>query len=271
MRYSVNCPRSDLAVSPVSVGWSANPDVTRFGPAKRDQYIIHFVVKGEGSFLGNRAVAGQGFLITPGLLEEYHANKDNPWTFLWTICYGDDMEKLFRLFKANDNRIFDFDHPEKLEPILEYIAKDHGKILSLPEMQMLFYRILGYCLKSCESKSRSADRRKSSQVYLDYAVEMIGRDYSRGITVSEICRRLGVSEPYLYRLFKEKFGKSPKQYINALRVEQSKMLLSETSLSITEIGAAVGYEDVLDFSKFFSRMTGKSPVKFRCEALRSEP
>ena len=266
MRYSVNCPRSDFAVSPICVGWSANPEVTRFGPAKRDQYIIHLVVKGEGSFLGNRAVAGQGFLITPGLLEEYHASKDNPWMFLWIVCYGDDMEKIFRMLNANDKGIFDYDFVERLEPILEYVATNNGKIFGCLEMQHLFYRIL----KLCDKNRNTGSDRRNSQIYLDYAVEMIGRDYARSITVSEICRRLGVSEPYLYRLFKEKYGKSPKQYISDLRLEQGKILLAETSLSVTEIGAAIGYEDVLDFSKFFSRKVGKSPSEYRSEILRSD-
>jgi hypothetical protein len=34
------------------IGYSNNPKITKFGPAQRNQYIIHFVISGKGYFNG---------------------------------------------------------------------------------------------------------------------------------------------------------------------------------------------------------------------------
>lgn len=265
MRYDVTCPKSDLSVSPTAIGWSADREVTRFGPCKREQYIIHYVTKGKGYFCGNEVRAGQGFLITPGLFEEYHSDETDPWTFLWVIAYGDDMEKLFRMYRADEKSgIFEYDFVPQVEKIMDHITQNNGKILGLLEMQVLFYSLLSHH----ERKDREGRKQNNSRIYLDYAVRMIEREYSKDIKVSQICEKLGVSEPYLFKLFRGEFGKSPKRYISDIRLSQGKMLLSETDMSVSDIGCAVGYEDVLAFSKFFSKETGMSPTEYRCKNVR---
>ncbi len=275
MRYEVRCARSDFAVSPVAIGFSSDREVTHFGPVKREQYIIHYVkreqyiihyvTKGFGYFCGNKVCAGQGFLITPGMLEEYHSSEEDPWTFLWMVAYGADMEKLFRMCNADEKSgIFDYDFVPQIEGMFEYLTVNSDKILGILEMQELFYKIF-----SLHDRTRdSSTAQKNSQIYLDYATEMIWRNYAKNLKVSELCERLGVSEPYLFRLFKERFGKSPKRYISDIRISQSKMLLSETDMSVTDVGCAVGYDDVLAFSKFFSSNTGMSPTEYRCKNMR---
>lgn len=267
MRYEVFCPRSDLSVSPITIGWSADRDVTRFGPCKREQYIIHYVTKGKGYFCANTVRAGQGFIITPGLFEEYNSDEEDPWTFLWIVAYGEDMEKLFRMCRADEkNGIFDYDFIPSLEAVMDHIASNNGKILGILEMQELFYRIFSLH----ERTTGNEMTQPNSRIYLDYAVQMIEREYPENIKVSEICEKLGVSEPYLFRLFKTAFKKSPKRYISDLRISQGKMLLSETDMPVTDIGRAVGYEDVLAFSKFFSKATGMSPTAYRTEYMRKK-
>lgn len=80
------------------------------------------------------------------------------------------------------------------------------------------------------------------------------------MTIQEL---LGVSQPYLFRIFKEATGKAPKQYLNDYRLLQAKKLLTTTALSITEIANSVGYADVLTFSRFFSSKEGCSPRAYR--------
>ena len=131
-------------------------------------------------------------------------------------------------------------------------------------MNELFYSVVKHLEKSGE------DRVDSSRVYLDYAVELIHREYSGRLTVSDICEKIGISEPYLFRLFKKEFGKSPKRYISDLRITQSKILLARTDMTVSEIASAVGFDDVLAFSKFFSLNTKKSPTAYRSENLREK-
>ncbi|MBR5309212.1 MAG: AraC family transcriptional regulator [Clostridia bacterium] len=265
MRYSVTCAKTDLLINPINMGYSDDTSVTRFGPGVREQYIIHFVTKGRGYFNGNEVKAGEGFLITPGTLEEYHCDPTEPWTFLWFICYGDDMAKIFKSFNANEeNGIFTYDFVPEIEAYFDFLTRNCGKIIGAYEMNELFYSVVKHLEKSGE------DRVDSSRVYLDYAVELIQREYSGRLTVSDICEKIGISEPYLFRLFKKEFGKSPKRYISDLRITQSKILLARTDMTVSEIASAVGFDDVLAFSKFFSLNTKKSPTAYRSENLREK-
>ena len=263
MRYSITSAKTDFGINPINMGYSDDTAVTRFGPGVRDQYIIHFVTKGKGCFNGNAVNAGEGFLITPGMLEEYHCDKEDPWTFLWFICYGDDMAKIFKSFGADkDSGIFTYDFVPEVESFFDFLTRNYGKTVAAYEMYEIFFSLVKHLEKSGEVST------ENSKVYLDYAVDLIHREYSGKLNVSDICKKIGISEPYLFRLFKKEFGKSPKRYISDFRITQSKILLARTDMTVSEIGSAVGYEEILAFSKFYSVNTGMSPTEYRCKNMR---
>ena len=103
----------------------------------------------------------------------------------------------------------------------------------------------------------------SEKLYFDYAVEYINNSISSPVTVEELCLRLGISQAYLYRTFKNHVGCSPKQYILQAKLLQAQLLLRESSLSVSEVGSAVGFTDALAFSRFFSARAGCSPSEYR--------
>ena len=53
------------------------------------------------------------------------------------------------------------------------------------------------------------------------------------------------------------------QYILSLRMANAQSLLESTRCNITEVAAAVGYDDPLYFSRLFRRHTGFSPTEYR--------
>ena len=74
---------------------------------------------------------------------------------------------------------------------------------------------------------------------------------------------MGINRSYLYTVFKDKSGISPKEYLTRFRVRQAKSLLKETALPVSAVAASVGYEDNLYFSKVFRRVSGISPTEYR--------
>ena len=83
------------------------------------------------------------------------------------------------------------------------------------------------------------------------------------ITVAELTEFLGVSQPYLFNIFKEHLSQSPKQYILEKKLIYAKDLLKTSTMSVSHIANSVGFQDVLSFSKFFKLKTGLSPQKYR--------
>ena len=83
------------------------------------------------------------------------------------------------------------------------------------------------------------------------------------ISLDEIAKEGFLSSSYLSKLFKTEMKINLSVYINNVRVEKSKLLLLDSSLSIVEVATMVGFEEQSYFSKVFKSITGVSPGKFR--------
>lgn len=84
--------------------------------------------------------------------------------------------------------------------------------------------------------------------------------------VETIARNLLLSRSQLHRKIKVLTGMSITNYINHVRIEKSKELLTGTSLTISEISYELGYDNVSYFSKLFKKQTGVSPSSYREKA-----
>ncbi len=95
------------------------------------------------------------------------------------------------------------------------------------------------------------------------AVELMHAHLDRDLPLEEIAAAAHLSPFHFARLFKKLTGASPHAYLASLRVERAQMLLAETDLSVTEIGARVGYSSSSHFAKAFRQAAGLSPRAFR--------
>jgi transcriptional regulator GlxA family with amidase domain len=68
-------------------------------------------------------------------------------------------------------------------------------------------------------------------------------------------------------MFRKAFGCSPRVMLQRLRMEHAKNLLLESSLSIKEVSARVGYAAQHDLNRMFHRHTGMAPSKWRANPL----
>jgi len=243
-----------------SIGYASDVSVTRYGPARRDQYLIHYVVSGRGVFNGNSLGRGEGFIITPGMHEHYYPDAAEPWTYLWIISYDPATEGFIEMHNA-DKGIFKFQNVHIIEDIIKRLSlRENEFAFSNTEITEMYLSIFNNCVYSGNGGKAKTTNAK---MYFDYSVSYFSANLHLGISVGDICKKLGVSQPYLYKVFRDEIGCSPKQYICQCRLAQAKKQLSETDFSISEIALSVGYPNVLEFSKFFSSKTELSPTEFR--------
>lgn len=104
--------------------------------------------------------------------------------------------------------------------------------------------------------SRSNDTIKS-------AIRYISANYALPISLQDVAGQVHLNPTYFSSLFKQCTGSSFKEYLNMVRVEESKRLLSNTDYSIIDIAIAVGFEDQSYFSKVFKKYTGLTPKQYR--------
>ncbi len=86
---------------------------------------------------------------------------------------------------------------------------------------------------------------------------------NENITSKDICRALLCSRSYMSTEFNKHTGMSIREYINKLRIEDAKLLLTNSDLTITEIAFSVGFSDSNYFSNVFKSIVGVSPIKYR--------
>jgi AraC-like DNA-binding protein len=80
------------------------------------------------------------------------------------------------------------------------------------------------------------------------ATAYIRAHLERTLSLAELAAVAQMSPAHFARLFKGATGQTPHQYVTTCRMERAKHLLTETTLSLHEIGAQVGYADQSHFT-----------------------
>lgn len=243
------------------VGYAGDVEGTTFGPRKRELFLVCYVLSGKGVFNGHPLGAEQGFFVTPGMTEYIYPDKDEPWELLWFISTDERMRELIKYYKADERtNIFNHTSPVELQEIKKILLADKLQIINDAQALEFFFSVFKYHM---DSELSSSVNSSAAQKYIDFSVNYIKINYDQNITVSKLTEILGVSQPYLYKIYKEAFGKSPKEFITEYRINQAKRILSETDLSIADTARSVGFSDSFAFSKCFSSRQGCSPTKYR--------
>lgn len=94
-------------------------------------------------------------------------------------------------------------------------------------------------------------------------IERFEANITGEVDLVALSAELGVSRRQVERLFEKHVGVSPKQYLNGLRLERARGLLSETDMSVSEVAYACGFQTVNTFSKAFRQRYGAPPVVAR--------
>jgi AraC family transcriptional regulator len=109
--------------------------------------------------------------------------------------------------------------------------------------------------------SPSADSQELRRV-LDY----LHSRYSTPISLFELANHAGMSVAHLSRLFRQKFGVSPHQYLIQLRCQNACKMLQNSTLTIAEVAQHVGFFDQSHFTRHFKRLYRQTPQNWRAKA-----
>ena len=91
----------------------------------------------------------------------------------------------------------------------------------------------------------------------------IDQHFKETLTLEQLAEEAHMNKYYLSHVFKKEYGISPINYLISCRIEESKYLLAETDLSLSQIAQLLGFSSPSYFSQVFRRTQEISPMEFR--------
>lgn len=123
------------------------------------------------------------------------------------------------------------------------------------------------CYRLAHTMDKYIDELKLPKVkhtnIVNQAVEYIDMHYAEKISLSDIANMVYISAPYFSKIFKQELGISFNNYLNKVRIDQSKQLLRNNALKLVDIALMVGFDSQSYFTKVFKKMVGVPPLRYR--------
>lgn len=95
------------------------------------------------------------------------------------------------------------------------------------------------------------------------AIRLIRSHFARELTVDDLARTSGIARRALERRFHQCLGVAPAQYLQSIRLNHAKHLLTETRLRMPDIAEAAGFSSAEYLARVFRNHCGTSPLRYR--------
>lgn len=231
----------------------------------RDHFLIHCISQGKGTlhYSGSDYPLRQGdcFVIFPDTYSSYCADTVHPWVYHWFGFHGKNAEShLLQLGVTKNKPHF---HAAAV-PTAVNIISDIEKAYHSGRQNDFFVKARLYEFFSVIYEEQELKPEKSREFYVSQAIDYLRRNYSRpAISIAQLAAYIGIDRKYLTALFQESTGKSPKEFLNMIRLNSAIHLLEHSDLPLTAVAESSGFSDPLYFSRFFKQKTGAAPREFR--------
>ncbi|MFQ9269928.1 AraC family transcriptional regulator [uncultured Ruminococcus sp.] len=254
-------------------GWERCTPAHSFGPAARNHYLFHYILSGTGTLMADDSKgvtqtysikSMQGFMIFPNQITTYVADKQLPWEYVWLEFDGLRVKSLLDTIGLSlDKPVYHARNKSLREDMANemlYISrhKDESPFHLIGHL----YLFLDYLLRSAADEQLEHGS-KLREFYIHEALTYIEHNFQNEITIEDIAGVCGLNRTYFGKIFKEALGKTPQEFLLNYRMLKAAELLKLTSLSIGDIGLAVGYANQMHFSRAFKNNYGISPREWR--------
>ncbi|MGG5372727.1 AraC family ligand binding domain-containing protein [Enterococcus sp. AZ196] len=238
-----------------------------FGPAIRQNYILHIVMEGKGTYqVKNQQYhlkKGDLFLIRPGDSTFYLADGEDPWMYCWLSFGGAAADEIIRHshFRTDQYTMVSSDVQKYIDTILACLPFAEETLENELHLNELTYRFLAALLED-GGKVHLGEQKKYSPLAVA-AVEYIKTHYAEQLTVEGIARYLAVNRSHLSRVFHNHMDISIRDYILGVRINRAAFLLSMTDESVESVAEQAGFNSLVVFSRMFKKLTGETATAYR--------
>lgn len=181
-----------------------------------------------------------------------------------------DTEILYMFYVQSKNKISVFHEGHPVYSALrecmgtaydEYVSKD--VCYKLPIRANIYLIMTSLLRYYCGTRDELDRMIYHNVMRLRPVIEYISEHYAEKIYIESLSDMITVSPDYFTKMFKDSIGKTPIDYINALRINHALRLLLLTDTPINEISDAVGFSGPNYFHKIFKQYMVTSPLAYR--------
>lgn len=139
------------------------------------------------------------------------------------------------------------------------VLKQIGSARTLAQMQQIITDSIGEIFE----KTEQSRNQEYSRTVAD-AIQHILMDYAnQDLSLQTLSEKMHVNAVYLGRIFKKETGSSFNDYLNNVRIEKAKELLTTTNYKGNELYEKVGFSNYNYFYIVFKKITGVKPTEYR--------
>ncbi len=241
----------------------------------RDHFLLHYIIRGKGVIRSGRRAEelgpGDVFLYWPDSRLDYRADVIDPWRYAWVGFSGTRAEELVRQSGSTmDGPVL---HPsagngldQNMKSLVLVLRTRACSYVS--EATGLLYLVLADLARhphDCrvpvfDAPTTLPDDRVAC------AKRFIEQNYQREIKVCDIGEYVGLSRSHLSRLFAALVGITMQDYLEKVRMKRAAELVRNSTLTLAEVAASVGYRDYETFERRFRVSFGDRPSDIRASS-----
>jgi AraC-like DNA-binding protein len=240
-----------------------------------DEYQLLYISKGKGTFVSETSSPqqieeGNMFLLFPGEWHNYLPDKQIGWDEYWIGFNGKDIDSRVK------NGFFNKQKPVYKVGINNEIVELYEQAIKIAiDQKTGFQQILAGVVSHLLGLAFSLDKNQFLENLhvtnqINKAKIIIVENIFTGIKAEEIAEKINMSYSWFRRIFKDYTGFAPAQYIQELKIQKGKELLTNSSLSVKEIAFKMGFDNSEYFFTAFKKKTGMTPIQYRAFTQRSK-
>lgn len=254
---------------PVRAGRNMAKPNYKVGPKRIECYSLHFVSEGkvriEFSGKWTELQKGDLFCLFPGRTYHYRMlPSESPLRMSWLAIDGARVGPLLELAGMTPDRPF---RKKAITPAVAASAERAIEELSGIErwkpaeamalQGMLCELFAGLMLDAAPSETAEPSG------WIRECLDFMELHATEGITVQQVAAFAGMHRSYFSNVFAEQVGMPPQKYIQKLRMQKARRLLTETDATVTEIALSLGYPNLYTFTRAFKMYSKASPQSVR--------
>lgn len=128
---------------------------------------------------------------------------------------------------------------------------------------------LGVLLSKMHSKDNHENAKEKIDPVVQGALNYISKNFKTLVNIDEIADNCGISISYLCRIFKERLGITPTDYINRIKINYAQKLL-KGGANVTEACFDSGFNNYGYFITLFKKIVGIPPAKYKKSVLHKK-